>query len=438
MKQSITAVWDWIDQNREEARDLLVDLVKIPSVNRFFEEDENLKKEGDVQRYLKSYLEKMGLDSEFSTPDPVALKKYEGKPGYYADHTFDDRPNLHAEWKGEGGGRSILLSGHVDVVQRGAGWTAQPFGAEIVGDTLYGRGSVDMKGGLAAMITAVKAIRACGIRLKGDVKIGTVVDEEAGSMGTLAYIDKGYRADACIITEPTSLKIAPMCRGILWGKLIIKGRPGHIELSDVDWRQGGAVDAIDKAQLFLDAFRRKNKEWSLTRTHKYLPVPCRILVAQLTAGEYPTSYAGSAEIVFNAQYLPREKDENGLGSWLKKEILDYVAQVSATDEWLRDHPPVIEWIVDADCAEVDDADPFMHTLKGTLSETGMDYGIEGLGCHTDIGFFSNIGIPTINLGPGSTYVAHQADEHIDLKEVYECAKLLAAIVINWCGEAERG
>ena len=97
-------------------------------------------------------------------------------------------------------------------------------------------------------------------------------------------------------SEPTHLKIAPLCRGILWGKLTIEGRAGHIELKQGDFRTGGAVDAIDKASLYLEQFRRLNKEWSVAKEHKYLPIPCQIHIAQFQAGEYPTTFANRAEL----------------------------------------------------------------------------------------------------------------------------------------------
>ena len=109
-----------------------------------------------------------------------SLAKYKGKVGYYPNYTFEDRPNLYGVYKGDGDGRSLLLSGHIDVVARGVGWTVDPFGGCRKDGRVYGRGAVDMKGGIACMTVAFKAIQECHIQLKGDVQIGTVVGEEAG------------------------------------------------------------------------------------------------------------------------------------------------------------------------------------------------------------------------------------------------------------------
>lgn len=429
-------IYKWIEENREEVTGLLQKLIQAPSVNPYFDEETIYMKEGDAQRVLEAYLKDMGMTTEYTYPDAKKLASYEGKPGYYADHTFEDRPNLYAELKGTGGGRSIMLSGHIDVVQRGSKWTQDPFGGKIIGNRLYGRGAVDMKGGIAAMTCAVKAIQESGMKLKGDIRIGTVVDEEAGGMGTLALVAEGYRADGCLITEPTHLKIAPLCRGILWGELTIEGRAGHIELKQGDFRTGGAVDAIDKASLYLEQFRRLNKEWSVAKEHKYLPIPCQIHIAQFQAGEYPTTFANRAELTFNAQYLPSEKDENGLGSKVKKEIEEFVKQVALTDAWLTDHQPKVEWLIDADCGETLDDQPFFKTVRDSARKVNPDSIVEGICCHTDMGWFCNVGIPTLNIGPGDPRLAHQADEFIEIEELLTCTKMIASIVMNWCGAEE--
>lgn len=429
-------VYEWIEQHTEEAVDLLQKLIRVPSVNAYFEEETCYKQEGKAQEVLKGFLDEMGMKTEYQYPDAEKLKEYQGKPGYYEDHKFENRPNLVGILKGRGEGRSILLSGHMDVVQRGTKWTYDPFGGTVENGKIYGRGACDMKGGIAAMTMAVKAIQASGIRLKGDIKIATVVDEEAGGMGTLALVAAGCRADACIITEPTDLQIAPLCRGILWGKLVIEGRAGHIELKQGDWREGGAVDAIEKGLLYLRAFKNLNQDWAITKNHRYMSLPCQINMAEFHAGEYPTTFANHAEIVFDAQYLPREKDENGLGSKVKKELEEFVAAVAQTDDWLKENPPHIEWMVDADCGETLDDQKFFQMTVDSARQVKPTSEIEGIGFHTDMGWFCNVGIPTMNIGPGNPRLAHHSDEFITIKDLITCTKMIASIVMDWCEEAE--
>lgn len=297
-----------------------------------------------------------------------------------------------------------------------------------------------MKGGLAAQVAALAYLQKAGVRLKGDVLVGSVVDEEAGGMGTLAFVTQGYRADGAIVGEPTNLTVAPMCRGILWGKIIIQGRNSHIELPQSHWTAGGAVDAIEKARLYLEHIDRLNCDWALRKTHPLLTLPCQVKVAMLKAGDYPTTYASSAEITIDVQYLPAEKDEHHLGGRVKREIEEFVRRVAETDDWLRVHPPVVEWMVDADCGEIPAQHPLVNTIANSVRSVRRlpaDAGVvQGIHCHTDMGLLIDHGIPTVNFGPGVPTVAHQPDEHIAVRDYLDCVRIVADTLIDWCGVAE--
>ncbi|MCO7174823.1 ArgE/DapE family deacylase [Sporolactobacillus kofuensis] len=430
-------VMSWIDEHEQAIIEALQDIIKIPSVNPWFTDDQTITKEGEVQNYIASRLSKIGASINKWEPDPAKLAKFKDKPGYYADHKFENRPNLAATFKGTSdSGKSILLTGHIDVVKPGEGWTTPPFGGIRENNRIYGRGTVDMKGGVTAMIMAVEAIKRSGFNTKGDIIVGTVVDEEAGGMGTLDFIQQGYRADGCILTEPTGMNVAPLCRGILWGKIIIPGRSGHIEMPMGNWKTNGAVDAIDKAMIILENLKVLNKEWAVQKTHPLLPLPCQINVAQINAGEYPTSYANSAEIVFDAQYLPSEKDKNWLGGNVKQEIQEFIHQVAQLDPWLKENPPKIEWLIDADCGETSAEDPFVKCCENSLKQLAIDSKIEGTTCHTDMGWPINVGIPTINFGPGNSRAAHNSDEYLEVDELIKATKMIAMTIIDWCGISE--
>lgn len=424
---------DWIDAHRDEIIGVLQDLIRIPSVNPWFFDQPAPSKEKDVQAYIAERMSRLGAAVDMWEPDAARLAKYEGMAGYYPGRDFTGRPNLAARFPGSGDGKSLLLIGHIDVVKAGSRWTKDPFAGTVEDGKLYGRGAVDMKGGVASMIMAVEALLRSGVKPRGSITVGTVVDEEAGGMGTLDFVDRGYRADASIMTEPTSLGIAPLCRGILWGKLTVHGRSGHIEMPQGDWRTGGAVDAIDRAMLYMDHFDRLNADWAIRKTHPLLPLPCQIYIAQFNAGEYPTAFANKAEIVFNAQYLPSERDDKWVGGNVKREIEDLIARVTATDPWLREHPPDIEWLVDADCAETDASHPFVRTCIDSLRQIGSEGKIEGLSFHTDMGWLVNVGIPTINFGPGDPRLAHHSDEYVPVDEVIDAVKMIALTIMEWCG-----
>ena len=432
------AVLEWIDAHREEVIEFLQELIRIPSVNPWFEPMAEESREAEVQELIGARMAALGAEVTRWEPSAEELKEYAGRPGYYPDHKFEGRPNQAAVLKGVGGGRSLLLTGHVDVVPAAGGWTVDPFGGDRKEGVIYGRGAVDMKGGIAAMVMGLEAVVKSVGRLGGDVIVGTVVDEEAGGMGTLDFVDKGYRADGCILTESTDMKVAPLCRGILWGKLIIQGRSGHIELPQGDWREGGAVDAIALARVFMDHFDRLNAIWRVRKTHPYLPIPCQVYVAQMDAGEYPTAFANKAEIVFNAQYLPREKDEKGLGGKVKAEIEAFVDSVAQTEDWLRENPPKIEWLIDADCGETPVGHPFVQMSINNLNQLGLPQLVEGVCAHTDFGWFEYFGIPTIVIGAGDPRKAHQNDESISEEDLIQLTRFIALTILDWTQTSNDG
>lgn len=435
-------VLGWIDEHAEEITAFLQALVRVPSVNPWFLDEPGPSYEDHVQGIIAERMHALGATVDAWEPDAAALARYEGRPGYYAGREFKGRPNQAAVLERAvggapaSGGRSLLLFGHVDVVKAGSGWTVAPFEGLRRDGRIYGRGTADMKGGIAAMVMALEAVIRCGLRPLGTVTVGTVVDEEAGGMGTLAFVDRGYRADAAILGEPTDFAVAPLCRGILWGKLVVTGRSGHIEMPQGDWRTGGAVDAIAKARLFLDHFDRLNADWALRKRHPLLPTPCQVYVAQIQAGEYPTAFANRADVVFNAQYLPSERDELGMGSRIKAEIQEFVDAVAATDPWLRENAPYIEWLVDADCGETPATHPFVGTFERSLATLGREPHIEGMSSHTDMGWLVNVGVPTVNFGPGEPRVAHQNDESITEEDLLAATKAISLVIMDWCGVEE--
>lgn len=154
-----------------------------------------------------------------------------------------------------------MLTGHIDVVPPGARahWRTDPFEPQVIDDFVYGRGAVDMKGGVACMLMAVEFLKDLGVELSGDVVFTTVVDEEIGGMGSLAMVDRGFRADAGIMTEPSANQIAPICHGILWGKIIVNGVGGHAELTPNSWDSTGPVDAVELCRQIMDGIDILNR-----------------------------------------------------------------------------------------------------------------------------------------------------------------------------------
>lgn len=416
----------------------LCDLVAFPSV-AMIDSTKAGPGERDCQLYLQRRLDRLGFKTDLWDPDgPALYQKYEGRPGANKGRTFEGRPNLGGTLAGTGGGRSILLTGHIDVVPPGARdhWTTDPFTPVIEDGMVRGRGVVDMKGGVACMLMAVETLSEIGVPLRGDVVFATVVDEEVGGMGSLAMVDRGFRADAGIMTEPTGNRIAPLCHGILWGRILIDGIGGHAELTPNAWHGSGPVDAIQLVRQMLDGIDVLNRRWFFdpVKNHPLMDLPNQIIVTQIRAGEHPSSMAGRGEIVIDVQYLPHEKDDFGMGGTVKREVEEHVRHVCQADPYLRQHPARIEWILDADCAEVPADHPFIGVFQNAVSDANLSPVLSGFGAHSDIGLPTGLGAtPTVNFGPGDPAQSHQPNEQVAIADLVACTTAIALAVERWCG-----
>src|SRR3954471_17213459 len=207
-----------VDALRPDLVEFARSLVRIPSVTG---------SEQEAQRAIAAKYESLGLSVDIV---PSLREELESHPAFCDDAIpFADRLNVVGRWRGTGGGRSLILNGHMDVVPPGdiAKWTRDPWGGEIDGDRLYGRGACDMKSGLASAAFAVRALQSIGVALRGDVLLESVIGEETGGAGSLTTIVRGYRADACIIAEPMDLRIAPVQTGALTFRITVHGKSAH-------------------------------------------------------------------------------------------------------------------------------------------------------------------------------------------------------------------
>ena len=178
-------------------------------------------------------------------------------------HHWEGRPITVGTVRGQGGGRSLIVNGHIDVVSPGdlERWTTPPFAADVRDGRIYGRGAVDMKGGVAAALFALRALADIGVRLRGDVIFEAVPDEETCAMGTVAAIERGYRADAGLVPEPTLLNLWIATRGLLHGSFVVPGRSAHAEVNQARWEDGGGVNAIERAVPLLASLGELSGEW---------------------------------------------------------------------------------------------------------------------------------------------------------------------------------
>lgn len=425
-----------VDEHADELVALLSDLVRIPSVNPVFP-DSKPRGEERLQQYLSDRLRRSGFECELFEPDVERLARHRGRPGFQEGRSFARRPDLVGTLKGSGGAPSLMLASHIDVVgvSEDEVWHVDPFGGAVADGAVWGRGAADMKGGTACQLAAVEILLGLGLRPAGDVVWASVVDEETGGMGTLAVVDRGYSADAAFMPEPTRCRVVPMCRGILWGELTLQGRSSHIEIPQAHWREGGAVDAIAKARLLLDAFDELNADWAARpeKQHPLLPVPNQLYVSMVAGGQHPSSWAEQATITFDIQYTANEANADGVGGAVKAEVERFIAEVAARDEWLAANPPELTWTVDANPGEVALSDPLLQALQRSCEELGLESSPDGTGFHTDSSILIAAGIPTVVFGPGEPDDAHQVDEKVSVVDLVNVTKALALTIAEWGG-----
>ena len=394
--------------------------------------------EEKLQRILEERLRASGAATELWEPDPIGP----GHPYVAAELDFCGRPQLVARIGGEGGGRSLLLNGHVDAVHAGPRelWASDPFRAEVRDGRLYGRGACDMKGGLATLAFAVEALRRAGVRLRGDIVFCSNTDEESSGVGGWAAVRHGVSADAGICAEPTGFDVYAACRGTTTGVLTVPGRAGHAEMPQPHWRDGGAVNAIEAALPLLESMRRLRDDWRTRPDQRHtLLSPSSLTPTILRAGEWSVTYPEACVITCDLDYLPHSVSEAGTGRPAQEEAEAWVGAAAAADPWLVENPPKWKWIDDCPPAEV----PVDHGIVvGTLEAAG-DLGrhgtITGLDSWHDAATFTLLGgTPTISFGPGQLLVAHSTDEYVPVADLVDHAAAVALVLMRWCGVAGEG
>jgi acetylornithine deacetylase len=398
-------------------------LVRIPSITG---------SEDPVARWAARALSELGLDVDLVEPDVAEIR---ADP----DWTGEEMPRTSLPTVigragrggggagGGGGGPRIVLSGHLDVVPPGdpATWTVDPWAGEIRDGALFGRGACDMKGGVAAILAAVRALARAGdlARLDGELIVALVPSEEDGGQGTLAAIRAGVRGDLAIITEPSNLDVVVAHAGAITFRLTVPGRAAHASQR----REG--VSALDKLFVLVNALevdetRRNQAETDPLMTVLGLPYPT--IVGIVSGGEWASTVLD--RVVADGRYGVRLGQSPADA---EAELRAAVAAACAADEFLRDHPATVEITGGRfGSGRVASDHPLPLGLAEVVeAETGRRPGLLGEPYGADMRLFVNLAdTPCVMFGPGDVRVAHSADEHVPLDEVEACARVLAAWV----------
>jgi len=429
-----------IAERRREIADLLAELIRFDTTTRG-EPGEPARDEEPLQARLAAILESAGAEVELWEPAPSELDRW---PRQVPEGlTFAGRPQMLARFAGpgSGSGRSLLFNGHVDVVSaepRGR-WTSDPFAPEVRDGRLFGRGACDMKGGVAAMVVAAEVLAAEGELPAGDLLVNTVTDEEWNGAGSLAAVAHGVAADAGVIPEATDFEPWIACRGVVNPTVTVRGRPGHAEMPQPDWREGGAVNAIEKAVVVLDSVRELRERWAHGASEHPLLKPGELVPTMIEGGEWWVNYPASCEVVVDVTYLPQQGDaDGGWAAGLEREIEEWVGAAARRDPWLAENPPSFEWGTNLAPAEIEPDHPIVACALEAGAAAGRPGTVAALQGWHDAATFTRFGTPTISYGPsglsndGET-MAHAIDEYVPLDDLVATAQALSLIAMRWSG-----
>lgn len=414
-----------IDDMQTEIVDIACRLVRTPSVNHPPDGDELA-----CQELVAELFRSTGLQTELYYPEDVP--GFRDHPQYFPGRDYKKRPNVIATRPGSGGGKSLLLSGHIDTVPYNSnGWSMDPFAGHIYEGKLYGLGSFDMKGGIAAMIGAALALKQSGSNLRGDLFFETVVDEEfAGVNGTLAGRLHGKPVDAAIIPEPSSGVIHNGVKGGMVAHINLSG-PSGILIHDEE--PGRAVRQLAHFLRWVDIWRERRRNlirgW---QTGGFDPVP--VWVTKIQAGGWgygqPITVPGEVQVELYWQLVPGEEEVQ-----VKDEFHSWLQEMAAADS---ENFPVVPGysfpLRFMPASEIPADNLLVQTLSTSVQEvTGKQPQIFPLPAPSDLYLLQrDFHVPSVHYGPGGAN-AHAADEHVVIQDIIDCAKVFAYFILDWCG-----
>jgi acetylornithine deacetylase len=314
------------------------------------------------------------------------------------------------------GTRTLLLAGHLDTVGV-EGMIHEPFTPRLTGGRIYGRGSADMKSGVAAMCAAAARSAAAGT-MRCKVTVAAACDEEYESLGMRALVASGLTADAAILTEPTRLSIAPAHRGFVWLTLRFRGKAAHGSRYDI------GVDAIRHAGLFLTELEALDARDLTRRSHPLLG-RASVHASTITGGEGFSTYPGECVLRIERRTLPGES-----AALVEEEIQALLARVA-------ERTPAFDASVERTAAQspsdVPEGELIVLALRSALEAEALPVRIEGMSAWTDAAILNDAGIPAICFGPGDIAMAHAAEEFVEVSEIEQATAVLERLVRDWAG-----
>lgn len=412
----------------DEVENLTDDILGFAS--RLVAHPSTLGNEASVLRVVENELSKLSLNPVTVPIDPARLSKHSGFAPVPWD--YNDRYNVVAIHHESGrGGRSALFNGHLDVVspEPVSMWNQDPFDPIVRDGWLYGRGSGDMKSGIAAMTYAVRAIQKAGLGLRGPITIEAVIEEECSGNGALACLSAGYDAEAVLIPEPFGPTIVTTQVGVLWFKVLITGVPIHVEAATA------GVNAIEKCYPLITALRQLEAQMNQEVHPAYHQTehPLNLNIGIMKGGDWPSTVPAVAEFHGRLSYFPGTTFDQ-----IRNRIIQTIEASAKRDPWLAKNPPLIQFYgFRSDGHSVRRDLPAFVTLNDCHKAlTGQDAEEYISTCTTDLRafhFFSQ-GEATC-FGPLAENI-HAANERVRIKSIIHVAKAYALFLARWCGLIE--
>lgn len=387
--------------------------------------------EGPCQDMMADALRARGYAVDDWRIDPADLRDL---PGYGPVETDVSRARtvVGTYRPAEARGRSLILQGHCDVVPAGPldMWARPPFQPVVEDGWLYGRGAGDMKSGTISALYALDALRAAGLAPQGRIHVQSVIEEESTGLGALSTLQRGYRADACLIVEPTDGRLMRAQTGVIWFRLKVRGEPAHAA------HAASGFNAIKAAYHVIQALEGLEAEWNArARCHPLfgaLPHPLNLNIGIIRGGEWASSVPAWCDVDCRIGLLP---------GWTvadcQREIAACVAEAARTHAFLSERPPEVVWsgflapgyeVTGAEGAEAVLAEAHDAGWGGRLEDslfTGL----------TDARFYGlDYAIPTFCYG-ATIENAHAFNERANVESLRKLTRTVALFVAGWCGVA---
>lgn len=408
------ALFAAIDARQDELISIVEDLVRFPST---------LGNERPAQEYVAAHLAASGLKTElWELDDAIKQQPNAGESGV----PFAGRPNVSAYRAGSGGGKSLILNGHIDVVSAEPVelWETDPYQPTRIENRLYGRGAWDMKSGVAMNLFLARLVSELDIPLKGDLTIQSVIEEECAGNGALAAALRD-KADAALITESMGQRFSYAHVGVMWFKIAITGKTWHAMQA---W---AGVNAIEKAVPIILALKQLDTELNQEIHPLYAETehPINLNIGVISGGDWPSTVPGNCELGCRVSFYP-----GVTVAQMRAKIEATISAVAANDPWLAEHPPVVTYYgfgsegstVALDHPLVQDIAHWHEAVNGSpivnITSTGIN----------DSRYFNLAGMPCGCYGASGAN-AHGANEWLDVDSLAPTLKVVAGSVLDWCG-----